>query len=235
MGLDLLEWTTGSNELAAGADAAVGIGIMGAIGAAAAGLTDYHDVGGEQARRVGAMHALLNTGALVLFSFSLLYRLRGARSIGRTLGFLGGATTLLSGHLGGELVFGQQIGVDHTATIEPPDDFTKVLAADALKEGEPQRAEANGVPIVLVRQHDHVYALAETCSHQGGPLSEGTVEEGCIICPWHGSRYAVDDGSLLDGPSTYSQPAFETRIREGQIEVRPMRERAPESVLRLAA
>jgi nitrite reductase/ring-hydroxylating ferredoxin subunit len=67
-------------------------------------------------------------------------------------------------------------------------------------------------------------ALAETCSHLGGPLAEGQLEGNSVRCPWHGSRFALKDGSVLDGPATHPQPCFETRIRNGQIEIRASRQ-----------
>ena len=74
--------------------------------------------------------------------------------------------------------------------------------------------------IVLVRRGTQVYALNEVCSHLGGPLADGKVEGNGIVCPWHGSRFALADGHVLDGPATLPEPALETRVRDGQIEVR---------------
>jgi nitrite reductase/ring-hydroxylating ferredoxin subunit len=54
----------------------------------------------------------------------------------------------------------------------------------------------------------------------GGPLSEGQVEGDSIRCPWHGSRFALSDGRVLEGPSTFSQPCFDVRVRNGQVELR---------------
>ena len=69
-----------------------------------------------------------------------------------------------------------------------------------------------------------VHALAHTCSHQGGPLSEGKLEGDVVQCPWHGSRFSIKDGSVVDGPATFPQPCFETRVRDGKIEVRSNRD-----------
>ena len=63
-------------------------------------------------------------------------------------------------------------------------------------------------------------ALAHSCAHLGGPLSEGTLKDGSVVCPWHGSEFALEDGRVLNGPATEPQPCFDVREREGHIELR---------------
>lgn len=96
------------------------------------------------------------------------------------------------------------------------------MAGDAeVREGEPRRVEARGHVLVLVRRDGRLHALADRCAHLGGPLSEGRLEGDSIRCPWHGSRFALQDGRVLEGPAIFPQPCFEVRVRAGQIEVRP--------------
>ena len=80
--------------------------------------------------------------------------------------------------------------------------------------------DVRGVSIVLVRRAGRVYALAESCAHLGGPLSEGQVDDVSIRRPWHGSRFGFDDARILEGPSTFAQPCLDVRVRNGQIELR---------------
>ncbi len=64
-------------------------------------------------------------------------------------------------------------------------------------------------------------ALSGVCSHWGGPLAEGRLlEDDCVECPWHGSRFRMQDGAVQQGPAAFDQPVFETRIRNGNVEVR---------------
>jgi nitrite reductase/ring-hydroxylating ferredoxin subunit len=132
-----------------------------------------------------------------------------------------------AGYLGGHLVFGEQVGVDHTASQLPPGEFTAVLRAAELPENELRRVTADGMPVLLLRRGERIYAIAETCSHLGGPLSEGQLEDLSVICPWHGSRFALENGRVIDGPATFPQPCFETRVQDGQIEVRAARPQLP--------
>ena len=62
--------------------------------------------------------------------------------------------------------------------------------------------------------------LVNALKGRGGPLSEGTLVGDSVVCPWHHSRFALEDGRVLDGPAVHPQPCLETRVRDGQIEVR---------------
>jgi len=219
LALDALESISGRRELGAGADAAIAVGLVGAAGAAVTGLTDWSETNGR-ARKVGILHGLLNVGATVLYTTSLVMRRKQKRGAGMGLAMLGYAVSSASAYLGGHLVFGEQIGVNHAAAQEIPKEFVPVLPDAELQEGELKRADARGVPVLLVRLQGAVCALAHTCSHLGGPLSEGKLEGDVVQCPWHGSRFNVRDGSVVDGPATFPQPCFEARVRDGQIEVR---------------
>jgi nitrite reductase/ring-hydroxylating ferredoxin subunit len=124
------------------------------------------------------------------------------------------------GWLGGHLSYAEGVGVDNTVFEDYPGDWTPVVSESELVEGEPHRAELDGVPVVVVRSGGQVYALAERCSHRGGPLSDGEVAGGCITCPWHGSRFRLEDGSVERGPAAYPQPALDVRVSGGMVEVR---------------
>jgi nitrite reductase/ring-hydroxylating ferredoxin subunit/uncharacterized membrane protein len=217
--LDILAAAQGRDELSPGADVAIGIGLIGALGAAPTGITDWKELD-TKPLRIGLIHGVLNLSATGLYATSWLLRRRGAREAGRGFAFAGYALALAAAYLGGDLVYRDQIGVSHANPVWTSLKFMPVLADADLPEGELRRVEAGGRQIVLARQHGRVYALAESCSHLGGPLSDGQLEEGCVQCPWHGSRFALEDGRPIDGPAAVPQPCFETRVRGGQIEVR---------------
>ncbi|MBV9866673.1 MAG: Rieske 2Fe-2S domain-containing protein [Abitibacteriaceae bacterium] len=221
--LDVIEAATGRKEYGKGADVAVGLGILGALASAAAGLTDWSDTDGR-ARKVGVVHGLLNITATALYIASWFMRKSGKRGSGRTLAWLGYAISGSAAYLGGALVYTEKIGVDHAPREEMPDNFIPVLPDADLPEGKLVRAAAGEVKILLVRRGENIYALSETCSHLGGPLAEGKLEGDSVVCPWHGSRFTLQDGSVLDGPATHPQPCLEARVRGGYIEVRVNKE-----------
>ncbi|HET7409731.1 MAG TPA: hemerythrin domain-containing protein, partial [Paracoccaceae bacterium] len=68
------------------------------------------------------------------------------------------------------------------------------------------------------------------CSHFGGPLDEGWVQDGGLVCPWHGSRYCLRTGRVLDGPSVAPQPRHAVRLRAGMVEIRRVQEPGDEAL-----
>jgi nitrite reductase/ring-hydroxylating ferredoxin subunit/uncharacterized membrane protein len=218
--LDVLEEKTGSSAMGHGADAAIALGLAGAAGAAITGLADWSQIGGGQPRRIGLAHGLLNATATACYVTSLCLRRTHSRRAGRRFALLGLMVSSVAAYLGGHLVFKEKIGVDHTADHSPPEDFVPVLADAELREDELRRVAANGMPVLLVRRGHRIYAIAETCAHLGGPLSEGKLEDTTVRCPWHGSRFSLEDGRVLEGPSVHAQPVLDVRVRDGQIEVR---------------
>jgi nitrite reductase/ring-hydroxylating ferredoxin subunit/uncharacterized membrane protein len=219
MVFDALDLIRNRHEFALAADTSVAIGLFGAAGAAVTGVTDWSDVD-PPARRLGLIHGLLNVGATALFATSLVLRRKKARDQGRGFSALGYALMAFSAHLGGKMVYEHRVGVDRTAGQTFPEDFTAVLPESELADNKPTRALHNGVPILLVRRGERLFAMAETCSHFSGPLSEGKLEGDSIVCPYHASRFALEDGRVLDGPAVHPQPCLEIRARNGQIEVR---------------
>lgn len=219
--LDLYEIATGDDGLARGADVAVNLGLLGAAGAAVTGLNDWNPTYGKP-RRVGALHALTNIAATACYLGSWWQRRSGCRRAGLTTGFAGYALSLVGAYLGGHLVFDERIGVNH-APEELPEDFVAVAKESELPEGKMVKAEAKGVPVMVVKSGGRIFALAETCSHLGGPLSEGEFDGETVTCPWHQSKFSIEDGSIRAGPAVYQQPCFEVRVRDGQVEVRAPR------------
>lgn len=217
-GMELL----GEKKYAPGADAAVAVGLAGAVGAAVTGLTDWTGTTKER-RKVGLMHGLLNAGAAALYATSLVLRKReSSRGTAIGLSMLGYGIVGFSAYLGAHLVYGMQVGVDHTATADmPPKDFVSVLPENELPENTMRCVKAGEVPVLLARKEGRMFALAHTCSHLGGPLSEGDLLEGNHVrCPWHGSVFSLEDGRVEEGPATEPQPKYEVRVNAGQIEVR---------------
>jgi len=220
--LDALETLSGAEECGKAADLAIGVGLIGAAGAAVTGLTDWSETD-EPGRSIGLVHGAMNVIATSLYTASWIMRKRRrSRDSGVALSMLGYAVASAAGYLGGHLVFGEQLGVDHTATAgnKKPEDWVAVFADRSLRHDTPTRVEADGVAVLLVKRGDRIFAITETCPHLGGPLSEGKLVGDAIQCPWHNSELALEDGHVVNGPTTFPARCFDVRVRDGQIEVR---------------
>jgi nitrite reductase/ring-hydroxylating ferredoxin subunit/uncharacterized membrane protein len=201
----------------------IGLGNLAAVPTALSGASDWADTKGGE-RRVGLVHALVNDVALMLFVSSWWARRRGRPVKGVALSLAGSGVLSAGAWLGGHLAYGLGVGVDTTAFQHLPLDWTDVAAETAVVSDKPLRADADGVPIMLLRQADHIVALADRCTHRGGPLHDGTLDDGTITCPWHGSQFGLADGSVAAGPATRPAPMLETRVTGGRVEVRRARE-----------
>jgi nitrite reductase/ring-hydroxylating ferredoxin subunit/uncharacterized membrane protein len=210
----------GDDRAAYAGDVATTIGVAGGIGAALAGWAEWSDTK-DDVRRLGIAHAALNAGALTLYAISLALRRTERRGIATAVSLLGYALVAGGGYLGGELAFGRQLGVRHTAeAVDPPAAFTRVAALGDVPDDGMVRVALGDFPLLLARTGAGIRAVSAVCTHRGAPLGEGKRDGDCVVCPWHGSRFAFADGAVTAGPATFPLPVFETRISGDDVEVR---------------
>jgi nitrite reductase/ring-hydroxylating ferredoxin subunit len=189
---------------------------------ALAGASDWADAEPVDARvrRAGLAHAAVNSVALTLFMGSLRARKRGTLGRGKVLSAMGAGVLSVGGYLGGHLSFRRGIGPDQTVFDTGPEEWSAAADGAELTAGEPHRVVVDDTPVLLLRQGEQTYAIHDRCSHRGCSLSDGDVEGEEVVCACHGSRFSLRDGAVRRGPATAPQPAFETREREGKIEIR---------------
>jgi nitrite reductase/ring-hydroxylating ferredoxin subunit len=200
----------------------IAVGLLSATPTVLAGWSDWGDT--EQAeKRVGLVHAATNTFALTAYGLSWWQRRRGGT--GTTPSVVGAVAIGLGGWLGGHLVFAQGVGVDTTAFQSGPTRWTDVAATSRVTAGL-RAVDVDGVSVLLTRVDDRVVAIADRCTHRGGPLSDGTRDGDCVRCPWHGSDFDLATGSVRRGPASRPQPMYEVRERSGRIEIRRQDPRA---------
>lgn len=216
--LDAVASTTHDRGMRRAADVAMAVGLAGAAGAAITGLTDWSETSGR-ARRTGIVHGLLNIAATTLYAAAYALRKSGSRAAGQSCAIAGYGVAIGAAWFGGDLVFGQQVGVTHVIA-DGPGQFTPVAVSSDLPENAMRRVQTSDADVLLARQRGRVCALAHNCTHLGGPLSEGTLKDGSVVCPWHGSEFGLEDGHVINGPATQSEPSFDVRERDGGILVR---------------
>ena len=225
--LDIVYLVAREPGVARAADLLLVASFVTSLGAIVTGLTDWNDTYAEE-RRNGMLHGLINVTATIGFLISLWLRV-GAdlREAGIVVGIVSWLVLTVGAYLGGEMVFGYGTQVNRQAWNEVGRKWQKLdVAANGLEDRKPVVGRTkDGVDIFVAKLDGTIFAIANVCTHAGGPLNEGTFvgKDRCEIqCPWHGSRFCVKDGAAKAGPATFDEPSFETRVNEaGFVEVRP--------------
>jgi nitrite reductase/ring-hydroxylating ferredoxin subunit len=207
----------------------IGAGVAAAVPASLAGAADWseQEVG---VRRLGAVHAVLNTAALGLYAGSLVARSKGRGTLGLVLSYAGLGIAGSSAAIGGHMSYAQSSGASHAATAARAlsTDWIDLGPLDDLPEGRPTLRTGKGggvdVSLAAVRRGARVEVFVGACSHLSGPLYEGTVEkvgtDECLVCPWHGSAFALDSGQPRRGPAANAQEKLEVRTEAGRVMAR---------------
>lgn len=220
--LDLLRLVFGIDGLAAAATWTLLLAWLAAVGSILSGLTDFKDTAPKSAsRNVAGLHGLVNIAGTALFFASLTARWAANDGLGFWLLLVAFVLIGTGAFIGGHIVFTYGEMVNHNAFSrgKRAKEFTPILPAADLPDAAPTRATLGATALVLVRRGDVVHALKDTCSHAGGPLSEGSLDGDAITCPWHGSAFRLADGAVRHGPATTRQVAYRARINDGQVEV----------------
>jgi len=93
--------------------------------------------------------------------------------------------------------------------------FVKVAKTDEISPGHGKLVEAGGKKIALFNVEGTFYAIDDTCTHVGGPLSEGSLDGKEVTCPWHGAIYDVTSGEVLGPPVLILKSRFEREFHRG--------------------
>jgi nitrite reductase/ring-hydroxylating ferredoxin subunit/uncharacterized membrane protein len=228
-------WAT-SIDLFLAAYYAMLFGIIGAALAAFAGLADWADIRLDHpAKKTATIHMVLNLTAVGLFVINLFLRagqldLAVTPLLNLLLSLVGVGIILVSGYLGGTMIYDNGIGVGrHRRKTRIPrktidvsifvrqDGWVAVCDEDELKDGETLRVDCNGDIIAIAKQGGKVYAFQEFCTHRYGPLSEGKLQDHQVVCPWHRSCFDIRTGKVVEGPAKVDLKTYSSTIRDGKI------------------
>ncbi len=97
--------------------------------------------------------------------------------------------------------------------------YVKVLNVDDLDPGQVKLVTVGDQRVAISNIGGTRYAIDDTCTHQGGPLSEGTLEGDVVTCPWHGARFCVRDGQVQGPPASQAVASYAVRVTNGSIEI----------------
>ncbi len=99
--------------------------------------------------------------------------------------------------------------------------FVDVCAADEIVENRGRTVCLSGERVAIFRYDGKVSAVSNVCKHQNGPLGEGKIVGGCIVCPWHGYEYEPASGRA-PAPFTERLSTFSVRVIRGRVLVHPI-------------
>jgi 3-phenylpropionate/trans-cinnamate dioxygenase ferredoxin subunit len=95
----------------------------------------------------------------------------------------------------------------------------RVASAADLAEGTTLRVVVEGLEILLCNVGGTVYAIEDVCTHDGGPLDQGTLEGACVVCPRHGATFDVRTGAVVTLPAVVPLPTYPVEVRDGDVYV----------------
>lgn len=161
----------------------------------------------------------LHMGVYVAYALLIAHVALGAIQFEKSPAYVvllaAGATIVVALHIGTGLA--SLRGSDKAA----PDGWLKVAAVADMEDSRAKIVRpSTGEAIAVFRDGDKVSAVSNVCRHQGGPLGEGKIVDGCITCPWHGFQYRMEDGQSPP-PFTEKIATYATRIVDGMVFVNP--------------
>ena len=99
-------------------------------------------------------------------------------------------------------------------------DFVKVAETTDIQSTKMKAIEVAGENICLINVEGKYYAIGNVCTHEGGPLAEGTLEGYEIECPWHGSKFDIRTGKVTRPPANEPESTYEVKVEGNDILIR---------------
>lgn len=84
--------------------------------------------------------------------------------------------------------------------------------------------EVNDERVCLANVNGKYYAIGNVCTHMGGPLAEGKLEDYIVQCPWHGSRFDIRSGKVVRPPAMKPEPTYEVKVENNDILIKKQKE-----------
>ena len=207
-------------------------GCVGAVFAAVPGVIDLFGTvpPRSSAKQRGYIHGTLNTIALCIFIAVAWHRGNAFAlpdGLSLSLSAIGIVLIGFSGWMGGTLVYRNQIGVDHRYANASKYkersfmDFGRPVCNQAeLSDGQLMLVNIGKQRVAVGRCPDGIFAFADSCTHRGGPLSDGALIGCTVQCPWHGSQFDLTTGRVVAGPAEEHIKTYPVEIRDGEVYLR---------------
>lgn len=99
-------------------------------------------------------------------------------------------------------------------------EFVKVASVDEIKDGSMKGFTVKGNKLLIANLNGKYYSMCSTCTHKGGPLADGKLEGNIVTCPWHGGKFDVITGKVVDEPPKESEKKYEVKVQGEDILVK---------------
>jgi nitrite reductase/ring-hydroxylating ferredoxin subunit/DMSO/TMAO reductase YedYZ heme-binding membrane subunit len=164
----------------------------------------------------------LHMGVYVAYTFIVLHVvfgvLQGEASPLLGWALCGGVLTVFALHV---LAARQETQGDRENRNARRDGFVDVCSVNDIPEKRAVMTCLSGERVAVFRYDGRISAISNVCQHQNGPLGEGRIVNGCVVCPWHGYEYLPDTGASPP-PFTEKVPTFDVRVVAGRVLVHPL-------------
>ncbi|MFN0060342.1 MAG: Rieske 2Fe-2S domain-containing protein [Planctomycetota bacterium] len=110
--------------------------------------------------------------------------------------------------------------IDRRRAVAERDGFLRACASNELREGRGKVVRVGAQRVAIYLHQSRVFALSNVCRHQGGPIGEGRIRDGCVTCPWHGWQYKPENGT---SPPPFHEvvPTYGVCVVDGEVFVHP--------------
>jgi methionine sulfoxide reductase heme-binding subunit len=163
-----------------------------------------------------AMHMLVYAAYALVVAHVSLGVLQAERHVLLPVMLLAGVTTVLTLHL----VAARREARRDRAVAPSTGPFVDVCATDDIPEARARTVCVSGERVAIFKYDGRVSAVSSVCRHQNGPIGEGKIVGGCIVCPWHGYEYEPATGRA-PAPFTEKLPTFAVKVVAGRVLLDP--------------
>jgi 3-phenylpropionate/trans-cinnamate dioxygenase ferredoxin subunit len=98
-------------------------------------------------------------------------------------------------------------------------EYVTVATVGELRPGQRKLVDADGEPLAIFNIAGRYFAIADRCSHDEGPVGEGSLDGEAIVCPRHGARFSLETGKALTLPAVVDIPAYPVRVVGEEVQV----------------
>jgi sulfoxide reductase heme-binding subunit YedZ len=165
-----------------------------------------------------ALHMLVYAAYGMVVAHVALGALQAERSAGLALTLCAGVAVVMGLHVAAAI---REARRDVDLIRASAAGFVDVCATDDIVEHRGRTICLSGERVAIFRYDGKVSAVSNVCKHQNGPLGEGKIVGGCIVCPWHGYEYEPASGRA-PAPFTERLPTFSVRVIRGRVLVNPV-------------